>query len=236
MSSDMLGLIGFIAFFILLGLLGWIAYRRMSAHIRTEQAKQQQSITTVGFTPATDPDFATRLAAHFHSKELDRPYVRSLYKKSGTAGRLWLCHLEWRGDAGWTAGVVLESNRLALPRFLLLPQLPRASDPRALDANRHLHQMWAYDDSSRDFAPIVLKGTRHSLSGPRAGYTESIFAPEFRAWLNQTDGLAISGEGTLLVVWPDFPHPLAWGPRLESDIETNVRRAETCATYLQRRE
>jgi hypothetical protein len=95
-----------------------------------------------------------------------------------------------------------------------------------LDLDRHLHDLMAYDRSTRDFAPLALAGSRHMLSAPRAGWVEPTFGQPFRAWLAETEGLALSGEGTLLVVWPGWQMSLGWAPALVSDVPTCLQRAE----------
>src|SRR5262245_48587381 len=237
MNSDATGLILFVSFFLLLGLLGYLVYRRMSRHVAAIQDKREQQTEALGFTSVEDPAFAARLAAHFQADEQQRPYIRGLKRKAGDAGTLWLCHIQWRGDDVWPAAVVVESAQLALPRFLLLPEKPQSVESaRGFDVNRHLHHLWAVDDSTRDFPPMRLEGTRHMLSGPKAGWTETIFTPVFRSWLHETDGLAMSGEGSLLVIWPDYPSAIGWGPPLEDDVAINVRRAEACAAHLRRQD
>lgn len=223
----MLDLVLFVAFFVLLALLGLLVFRRMRRRVQQEQAK----VDTLGFPVVQDPAFATRLAAHFRANESDRPFVGRLMKRAGPGGTIWLCQLRW-ADEEWPAAVVLESDRLALPRFLLFPEKSGPTVAGVLEPNRHLHHLMAYDDSTRDFAPIRLDGTPHTLSGPKAVATERRFTPAFRAWLRETEGLALSGEGNLLVVWPTWPMSLAWGPALEPDVATCVARAETCRGHL----
>jgi hypothetical protein len=223
------GLFLVILFFVLLGLIGSIMFIRVSAQ---NAGGRIAPADPPGFSAADDPAAAQRIAAHFTTRELDRPRATSLRRRTVAGSTIWLCHINGPGENSMRNAVVVESHRLALPRFLLLPRLEDPPDPRLLNMNRQLHTLWLFDDSIWDFPPVRVTGTEHTLSGPKSGWTEAAFSPAFREWLNRTDGLAISGEGRLLVVWPEWPHPVPWGPPLEARAEVNVDRAQQCVDHL----
>lgn len=208
----MTGLFGLILagiFFVAIGTASWMAwrwFRRTAA--RWEAASD--ALRAEGFVSADDPGVAGRLRSRAPA---GTPASR-LLKRQGPGVIEWV-ECPPAGTTGPPTAVAIQSDRLALPRFLLLPAV-RNGEGRGYATDAHLHELLSPDDPEIRYPPIRLPGTDHTLSADHVGWVEPLFNAEFRAWLATTNGLALRGDGDLLVVWLGLRGP-GWAPVLEQD-------------------
>jgi hypothetical protein len=90
----------------------------------------------------------------------------------------------------------------------------------------------APDDPPVRYPPIALAGTRHTLSGPNVAWVEPRFDQRCRAWLAQTEGLALSGDGDVLAVWLAWPTDVGWAPVLERNPAQGLAFAQAGFEFL----
>jgi hypothetical protein len=208
---------------------------RVFREARQEQLALDRATHSLGFAAVDDAAFATKLATHFREPTKDRPWVCGLLKQPGPGYTKWMFHLSPPAH-GAPHAVAIQSPHLNLPRFSLVPALSQGQASAAVASDRYLHELMCWDDPPVRHPMIPLDGTHHTLSAPSVAWVEPLFSPEFRAWLSQTEGLALSGEGDLLVIRLGWTIDVSWAPVLERNPEKGLRFAETCYRSLRKSE
>jgi len=222
------GLIIFGLFFATMGAASWVAWRWFRQAASRWEAVSD-ALRAAGFVPADDPGVAGRLRSRAPA---GTPAPR-LLRRQGLGVIEWVACPPARMTGSPTA-VAIQSDRLALPRFLLLPGVHNG-DGRGYATDAHLHELLSPDTPEMRYPPIPLAGTGHTLSADRAGWVEPLFDAGFRAWLATTNGLALRGDGDLLVVWLG-PRGPGWAPVLESDPHKGLALASHAYEALRHRD
>lgn len=225
----MTGLVVLALFFSALGAATWVAWRWFR-RVQGRWEAAWDALRTAGFVPAEDAVLAGRLRS---SRSPVGTPVPGLLKRPGPG----FTERVLRPPTGTTAppaAVAIQSDRLPLPRFLLLPAA-RNGEGRGYGSDAHLHEILSPDTPELQYPPMRLSATDHTLSADDIGRVEPLFDTAFRAWLRTTEGLALRGDGDLLVVWLGLRGP-GWAPVRESDPIAGLALARRAYEALRRRD
>lgn len=212
----------FVAAFIVMTGLAALLGLRVMRWIGAQHEARRRALEAIGFDPVDDPSMTARLS------RVTGAIVHGL-RRSRLGDAVWTCDVGSANDT-WRSVVVIQASRLSLPRFLLGPvgvghaaaAEARPTGVIPLMRDHHLQTLLAPRDPGE---PLPV--TQHLLFAPNLLRVLAVVSTDrVRGWLASHPEAVVSGEGDLLMVWPELGEPV-------DQVEPRLRDARAVANLFE---
>lgn len=199
--------------------------------------ERNERLRARGFEPVEDPDLGLRLTLHLRGQDRHRAQLSTLLERRDSGYTIAVCDVEWPGEdtKSWAGTVLVRSDRLDLPRFVLLPRISEQR-PNAEFRNGLIEEKakaWGARLVRLDTHPEVA--SRYAIGSDDPERLAARFDDELMRWLAETESFSASGEGDLLMIWPDWLHRPSWAPESRIDFELRLEYATLLFEHLRSR-